>query len=145
MVRVIHLLSIDDLTYRRQLISDSVNGRAWTASDKKSPITNRDIDELTQKLQGWTRSVFKFGHAFIYLSPYHDLKNRDALWAGHSLSEKDELLAHLRAYHGGPDMPNSTLSDIYPYLPRVFDEISNTLESKLERLEDEHRPPHDDL
>src|SRR5438094_8355770 len=65
MVRVIYLLSIADKPYRQQLIDASANGEKWTAKGKKACITDREMVELAQSLHGWTRSVYKFGCAFL--------------------------------------------------------------------------------
>src|SRR5262249_40018997 len=76
MVRVIFLLSIGDRPYRQQLIDGSVNGEKWTVKGKKACITDREMVELAQTLQGWTQSVYKFGCAFIHLSSFHDYQHR---------------------------------------------------------------------
>ena len=42
-------------------------------------ITDKEMVELAQELQGWTESVYKFGCAFIHLSGLHDYNSRDPL------------------------------------------------------------------
>lgn len=54
MVRVIYLLD-KDIARRTQLIDESVSGKKW------SRVTDKEMVDLSQNLQGWTRSVYKFG------------------------------------------------------------------------------------
>jgi len=109
MVRVIYLLSIQDQVRRNQLVQASVDGLQWTAEGKNSQITDREMVDVTKKLQGWTGSVYKFGCAFIHLSRFHDYRERDPLSAI-SEAEKTDILQHMRSYTAYaflPRWPNS--------------------------------------
>ncbi len=90
--------------------------------------------ELTNRLHGWTKSVYEFGCAFIHLSNLHDYLSRDPL-AQIAQSERDAILGHLRAYHGGPTEAQPTFGDIVPFLPRVFEKIAGNLECYVKDLE----------
>jgi hypothetical protein len=134
MIRVIFVLSVTDKTYRQQLIDASVNGEKWTAKGKKACITDREMVELAQSLQGWTQSVYKFGCAFIHLSSFHDYAHRDPLLALPN-DEKTAILKHMRDYHGGPAGANPSFEDLLPFLPQVFEKVASNLECYLKELE----------
>ena len=137
LVRVIYLLASRDPALREALLEASVSGKKWTISTAKGKlrtITDREMVELAQRLHGWTASVYRFGCAFVHLSGFHDHKARDPL---RSLAKADRgaILAHLRAYHGGPDVDEATFVDVLPYLPRVFHKIADNLECYVKQLE----------
>jgi hypothetical protein len=136
MVRVIFLLSITDLDERRQLIQSTLDGSLWQVATQKGKfrrVTDREMVELAQHLQGWTQSVYKFGCAFIHLSNFH---NHLAENPFETLSddERRDVLAHMRFYHGGPNSDRPTMADLGEYLPRVFEKVRGNLEYYLEEL-----------
>lgn len=60
MVRAIYLLNIDDIVERNRLITQTLNGEKWTVltvNGKNKTVTDRDMVELSNTLQGWTLSV----------------------------------------------------------------------------------------
>jgi hypothetical protein len=126
MIRCIYLLSIRDRQRRGQLISQFLNGQRW-------PVTDAKMVELSNRLQGWTQSVYKFGCAFIHLSKYHDAKQDpfDSL----SSRERDQIAQHLNYYHAFPLDANTHFNDIVPILPRVFEKIAGNLECYVRDLE----------
>ena len=134
MVRVIYLLS-QDVIRRSQLIEDSVAGRKWAQPDSHGSVTDREMVDLAQSLQGWTKSVYRFGCAFIHLSALHDYNDRDPLLHLPE-PERQDILDHCRHYHGGPLDARVTFAEVIPYLPRVFDKIAHNLESYLSQLEE---------
>lgn len=127
MVRVIYLLT-QTVERRTLLIDMSVVGTKWPK------ITDKEMVEVAQKLQGWTQSVYKFGCAFIHLSGLHDYNDRDPL-ALLSQEERSDILKHCRYYHGGPMQENATFDDLIQFLPRVFEKIASNLDCYLEALE----------
>ena len=133
MIRVIFLLSISNSARRNSLIEDAVNGRIWK-ENTKGRITDREMINLADKLHGWSRSVYRFGCAFIHLSSLHDYRERDPM---NELSpeERNDLLQHLRNYHGGPASDAATFRDIVCYLPNVFEKVAGNLEYYLNQLE----------
>lgn len=125
MIRCIYLLSIKDRRRRGQLIRQFLDGRRW-------PVTDAKMVELSNKLQGWTQSVYKFGCAFIHLSKYHDA-NEDPL-ESLSSQERRQIAQHLSYYHGFHMDANTKFSDIVPLLPRVFEKIADNLECYVRDL-----------
>lgn len=133
MVRVIYLLT-QSLERREVLIDASVSGEKWSQESSRAKVTDKEMVELAQELQGWTQSVYKFGCAFIHLSGLHDYNDRDPL-SQLPVEERRDILEHCRYYHGGPAPAAERFEDIVPYLPRVLEKISGNLECYLESLE----------
>jgi hypothetical protein len=92
---VIYLLSLEDANERSRLVRAAVNGRRWTKRNGRGLVTDRSMVELAQRLNGWTRSVYEFGCAFIHLSSYHDYMSRDPLDALDP-AERQQILRHMR-------------------------------------------------
>jgi hypothetical protein len=133
MVRVIYLLE-QNIDRRNALIDASVLGEKWSRPNSRTSTTDKEMVDLAQSLQGWSRSVYKFGCAFIHLSNLHDYSDRDPL-EQLPPEERDDLLTHCRSYHGGPNQDDANFSDLIPYLPRVLEKISANLEFYLSGLD----------
>ena len=133
MVRVIYLLT-QELERRDILIEASVKGEKWLQASSRGRITDKEMVDLAQTLQGWTQSVYKFGCAFIHLSGLHDYNDRDPLMLLPA-QERSDILDHCRYYHGGPDSDSASFDSLIPYLPRVLEKISSNLECYLAALE----------
>ena len=133
MVRVIYLLT-QSPERRELLINASVHGEKWSQESSRATVTDREMVDLAQRLQGWTQSVYKFGCAFIHLSGLHDYNDRDPLLQLPD-EERTDILKHCRHYHGGPAPDADRFEDIVPYLPRVLEKIAANLECYLEHLE----------
>jgi hypothetical protein len=133
MIRVIYLLT-QSQARRALLLQDSIEGRKWSQEGSRASVTDREMVELAQHLQGWTRSVYKFGCAFIHLSGLHDYNDRDPLQQLPE-EERQDILEHCRSYHGGPRSLNPTFTDLAPYMPRILEKIAGNLECYLEKLE----------
>jgi hypothetical protein len=127
LIRVMYLLNVGDKTYRQKLIDDTVAGRRWRRRDSKAYITDREMVEAANRMHGWSKSVYRFGCAFIHLSKLHDYHTKDPFIALPE-EERTQILDHLRRYHGGLHGEHPTFADVVPYLPRVLDKISSNLE-----------------
>lgn len=126
MLRAIFLLS-KPVSGRAGIISKSLRGDRW-------PVTDRDMVDLAQRLTNSTASVYKFGCGFIHLSAFHDHHNRN-VFESLQETERNDILSHLRYYHGGPRSDSPTFADIGPLLPNVFTKIAGNLECYVEMLE----------
>lgn len=133
MVRVIYLLA-QPSDRRTLLIEASVRGEKWSQENSRGTVTDKEMVDLSQSLQGWTRSVYKFGCAFIHLSHLHDYNTNDPL-RQLPVGERKDILEHCRKYHGGPTLSEPTFFDLVPYFPRVLEKIAGNLECYLKRLE----------
>lgn len=126
MVRVILMLAQEDRAYRSALIRAAVTGQRWTKPESRQHVTDRQMVDLANRLNGWTRSVYKYGCAFIHLSNAHDHGERDPFLSLPE-DERGAILAHMRYYHGGPCRSNPTFDDLVPFLPEVFEKIASNL------------------
>jgi DnaJ-domain-containing protein 1 len=133
LTRVIYLLA-QPLEDRERLIRASIAGERWKHPNGRSPVTDRDMVDLSSRLIGWTQAVYKFGCAFIHLSNLHDYDESDPL-SKLSPRERSDILRYLREYHGAPKSDRPDLAEILPLLPRVLKKISHNLESYLGKLE----------
>lgn len=133
MVRVVYLLA-QGPERRALLIEASVNGEKWSQDGSRAKVTDKEMVDFSQTLQGWTQSVYRFGCAFIHLSALHDYNDRDPL-AQLPAQERNEILEHCRHYHGGPESEAPGFKDLVPYLPRVLDKIASNLKYYLAALE----------
>lgn len=137
MIRVIYLLSITDFNERKRLIDSTLQGEKWKVKTEKHrwrDITDREMVELAQNLQGWTESVYRFGCAFIHLSDFHNHLAQNP-FAKLTESEKQDILYHMRYYHGGPSHDHPSMEELASYLPRVFEKIASNLECYVQDLE----------
>lgn len=141
MIRAVYLLSVVDMEYRDALLLASIENRPWKTKNGRR-ITDRMMVDLSQKLHGWTKSVYTFGCAFVHLSSFHDHGHRDPIKAI-SPNERAAILRHMQYYHGGPVGPQFSFDDLVPYLPRVFEKISSNLECYLKDLEAAKLLDHD--
>ncbi len=142
MVRVIYLIT--QSPERREVLIDAlIRGEKWTREGTRAKITDREMVDLAQGLQGWTKSVYKFGCAFIHLSHLHDYNDSDPM--DHlPRDERCDIIDHCRFYHGGPAVGDERFADLVPYLPNVLDKISGNLECYLETLESGNiQEPHE--
>lgn len=138
MIRVVYLLA-QDRERRNDLISASVNGTQWSRKNSKSRVTDREMVELASELNGWTKSVYKFGCAFIHLSDLHDYNDRDPLQRV-SVDERKSLIEHCRFYHGGPKANADCLQSLIPYFPEVLKKVTDNLHWYLQELENNMEP-----
>ena len=132
LVRVVYLLSVRDHAKRARIMTSLVEAGQWKDAGKR--ITDREMVDLADTLHGWTKSVYRFGCAYIHLSNMHDHSEHDPL-SCLSEAEKADILRHMRAYHGGPHCDDCTMADLVPYLPAVFDKIAGNLECYVAALE----------
>lgn len=137
MVRVIYLLTISDLKERKRLINQTLNGEVWTVltdKGKTKKVTDRDMVELSNKLQGWTLSVYKFGCSFIHFSNFHNYSIENP-FEFLEPEEQANILVHMRHYHGGPHNNNPSFQELASYFPDVFKKIASNLECYIKDIE----------
>ena len=145
MVRIIFLLSKDKCE-REKYIVDLLNGERWkvqTSPGKERYVLDKDMIDLAQTLQGWTKSVYKFGCAFIHLSEYHNYFHSDPVLKL-SNDELQDIAAHLSWYHGYNQKEELTLEAIKIYIPMIFNKINENLECYIKDLETGRTLDNDD-
>lgn len=133
MVRVIYLLAAPP-ERRADLLEAAASGGLWQRESGKGRVTDREMVDLADRLNGWTASVYKFGCGFIHLSRYHDYNDTDPL-ALVSEGDRRAILLHMRNYHGGPPSEHPTFEELAWYFPMVFEKIRSNLECYVKRLE----------
>jgi hypothetical protein len=137
MIRVIYLLSVTDIAQRRRLIDSTLQSKKWkvrTANGSWRDVTDREMVDLSQRLQGWTQSVYKFGCAFIHLSDFHNHLGQNP-FDSLKESEREDILSQMRNYHGGPLRDNPDMAELASYVPKVFEKIASNLEYYLKQIE----------
>ena len=117
------------------MITQTLTDQPWTVktiTGKTKKVTDREMLELASHLMGWTKSVYKFGCAFIHLSSLHGESNPLS-----KLSNEDriDVLTHMRHYHGGPTSNTPSFEEFCVYLPDVLKKISDNLGCYVEHLE----------
>jgi hypothetical protein len=132
MVRVIYLLNQPE-NERSILLRQTLTGNKWRLASGKQ-VTDKDMMALADKLNGWTLSVYKFGCAFIHLSPFHYYQLCDP-FDNISETDKDDMVRHLNHYHGYPMDADLNIKSITMYLPMIQEKISSNLECYLRDLE----------
>ena len=138
MVRVIYLLNISDLALRESFIRQTLNGQKWSFinhNSKRQNVTDKDMVDLANNLNGWTQNVYKFGCAFIHLSKFHDYLTDDPFQTL-SDNEKDDIINQMQNYHFANLSRKSKLNDIIPYLPRVMEKITSNFECEIKYIEE---------
>lgn len=145
MVRVIFLLS-KDKDEREKYVHELLSGKKWkvqTNPGKERLLLDKDMVDLAQTLQGWTKSVYKFGCAFIHLSDFHNYFNSDPVLKL-SNDELQDIVSHLSWYHGYDPKKELTLESIKAYLPMIFDKINKNLKCYIEDIENGKNIDNDD-
>jgi hypothetical protein len=136
MVRIIYLLNLPDLNERNNLIKSTLNGNKWrikNANGKWVNVTDKEMAELSNSLNGWTLSVYKFGCAFIHLSDYHNYHAKDP-FQSLAREEKENIIKHMSYYHGAILNLDSTFKEIIPYLGNVLEKITDNLDCYIKEL-----------
>ena len=137
MIRVIYLLAVTDITERQRLIDSTLRGDKWKVQTNKGKwrdVTDREMVDLAQHLQGWTKSVYKFGCAFVHPSDFHNHLAQNP-FGKLDESEKQDILSHMRYYHGGPFHDDPDMSELASYVPQVLEKIASNIECYLKELE----------
>lgn len=137
MIRVVYLLTVTDLIERQRLIDSTLCGEKWKVQTNKGnwrDVTDKEMVDLAQYLHGWTLSVYKFGCAFVHLSDFHNHLVQNP-FEKLIESEKQDILTHMRNYHGGPCHDNPDMAELCAYVPQVFEKISGNLKFYLKELE----------
>ncbi len=134
MVRVIYLLS-QSLEERNHLINLTLSGQKWRLKSN-AQVTDKHMVELADNLNGWTKSVYKFGCAFIHLSSFHDYSFNDPFLNLNDI-EINSIKTHLNNYHAFPLTTALNMTSISFYLPMVFDKIESNLEYYVKNLEEQ--------
>ena len=133
MERVIFLLN-QTQEERDHLIALTLNGQKWKLRSN-AQVTDKQMVDLADSLKGWTKSVYKFGCAFIHLSSFHDYAFNDP-FSNIEPEEIESIKTHLNYYHGFPLTTDLNMKSVSFYLPMIFDKIESNLECCIKDLEE---------
>lgn len=134
MVRVVFLLN-QNIDEREHLINLTLTGQKWKLRSNAN-VTDRQMVDLGDTLNGWTKSVYKFGCAFIHLSSFHDYAFNDP-FDNIEVDEINSITTHLNYYHGFSMTEKLNMQSVSFYLPMVFEKIVSNLECYLKNLEEQ--------
>jgi len=133
LVRVIFLLD-KDLSAREHYINQTLNKEKWTLPGTRTVVTDKQMVDHSSRLFGWTKSVYKFGCAFIHLSIMPNYKNENP-FQGLLEDEIIHIKRHLHEYHSFELGNELNIITIAPYLMPVLDKISSNLRGYISDLE----------
>lgn len=132
MVRCIFLLNLP-IPERERLIQLTLNGERWRNSNG-SIVTDKSMVDISNNLQGWSNSVYKFGCAFIHLSNFHDYDNND-IFQTLDATERRDIKQFMNNYHNYDLNEELTFDSVKPYLFKVFIKIYDNLKCYISDLE----------
>lgn len=133
MVRVMFLLSINDLNLRNHFICQTLDGIKWSYPGSKKVITDKQMVDLASDLNGWAFCVYKLGCAFIHLSAMTYYKNSNPFLLL-PIAERNDIKRFLNQYHHFPPEKELNLENVTPYLDKVFNKVSSNLACHIEEL-----------
>ncbi|CCZ07408.1 hypothetical protein [uncultured Culturomica sp.] len=133
MVRVMFLLSLQDIELREHFICQTLNGQKWTYPNSKRIVTDKLMVDLAADLNGWSLFVYKLGCAFIHLSAMNYYKNSNPFLLLPA-SERDDIKRFLNHYHGFSLEEELNVDTIIPYFDKVFDKVSSNLTYYIDEL-----------
>ncbi len=135
LVRAVFLLS-KDLPTRQHFITQTLANEKWTLPNTRTLVTDRNMVDLTDRLHGWTNSVYKFGCAFIHLSPMANYRNTNP-FDRLEPAEIQSIKHHLNGYHDFDLGDPLTMETVSPFLPKVLEKVSSNLECYIQYLEND--------
>ena len=133
LVRTVFLLS-KDLNTRQHFVNQTLQNIKWTQPNSRSVITDRQMVDLTDKLHGWTNSVYRLGCAFIHLTPMVDYKNTNP-FQQLTQAEINDIKQHLHHYHGFSLLESLNMETVSPFLLKVLNKASGNLSCYIDDLE----------
>jgi hypothetical protein len=128
-IRVIYLGRIADINERERLIQQTLSGEKWTIltpSNKWKLVTDKDMVDKANELNGYVHYVYKFGCGFIHLSDFHNYATKNP-FDKLGETEKVDVKNYLNQYHHFPIDNELTVESITNYIPDVFKKISSNL------------------
>ena len=132
MVRMVFLVT-QSLSIRQHYINQTLNNEKWTLPGTRTQVTDRQMVDFANAIDGWERSVYKLGCAFIHLSAMADYNHSNPFLLL-PVNEQQDIKQHLHNYHGFPLSDNLSVETVGPYLFKVFEKISSNLEYEIQKL-----------
>jgi hypothetical protein len=133
MVKMIFLVT-QSQSKRQHYINQALSNEKWTLPGTKTQITDRQMVDFANTINGWERSAYKLGCAFIHLSAMSDYNHTNP-FLQLPLDEQRDIKQHLNNYHGFPLTYNLSVETVGPYLLKVLEKISSNLEYEIQKLQ----------
>ena len=135
-IRVMYLGRISDMIERERLIQQTLSGEKWTVltpNNKRKQVTDKDMVDKANELQGYVHYVYKFGCSFIHLSIFHNYATTNPFDKLND-TEKTDIKNYLNQYHHFPADKELTVENIASYIPSIFEKISSNLTFYLGKI-----------
>ena len=128
-IRVMYLGRISDMIERERLIQQTLSGEKWTVltpNNKRKQVTDKDMVDKANELQGYVHYVYKFGCGFIHLSNFHNYLMSNP-FDNLNETEKTDIKNYLNQYHHFPVENELTVDNIANLIPNIFEKITSNL------------------
>jgi len=121
---------------RNKLIGLSINSQKLYLAmpdNKKEYITEKHLREFAGTLDGWEKSIYDFGTSFHSLSKNYNYLLKNPIVSMNE-TEKRQIHSYITEYHNKEFPAEFTIEDIVPVLVAVFDRLSKSLVSYMDKL-----------
>lgn len=138
LVRVIHLLGVNDYNELADIIGNSFDQRKFgptKADGKARRISDKSMIQDAAAQFDWLETLYDFGCSFIHLTGLHSYQERDA-FRMLSPSEREEIAKFVNHYYGATISANSQFTEVTHYLPQIFRKVAENLERLLSDLQE---------
>jgi hypothetical protein len=135
-IRVMYLGRIPDITERDRLMNQTLSGDKWTVlttNNKWKQVTDKDMVDKANELEGYIHYVYKFGCGFIHLSDLHDYETTNPFDKLNE-TERSDIKYYLKHYHDFPIDRELTVENISMLIPAIFEKISSNLTCYFGRI-----------
>ena len=121
---------------RNKLIGLSINSQKLYLAmpdNKKEYITEKYLKDFAGTLDGWEKSIYDFGTSFHSLSKNYNYLLKNPI-QGMNEIEKKQIYKYITEYHNKGFPEEFSIEDLVPVLVAVFDKLSKSLVSYMDRL-----------
>jgi hypothetical protein len=134
-IKIMFLLN-NKKSEKDQFISSSINNQKWFRigkNEKKEYITDNELLNFTEKLNGWGKSIYNFGFSFKSLSNNYNYLLKNPIISLEE-TERSKIYNYIKEYHNKDFPIDFTMDKLIPLLPLVFMKITSELKIELEKL-----------
>ncbi|SCX35874.1 hypothetical protein [Agrobacterium rosae] len=134
LMRVDYLAFSASLTDRDELCRNALSGARWQRRTSKGNFTDiRDAEFHTyaKDNHSWVSLAYEYSSKFIHLTNFWDYGVSDPLVTMPS-EDRSEIVSYLSSYHGFPGH-DLKITDLFEYLPQVFEKIRSNIECYVEQ------------
>jgi hypothetical protein len=121
---------------KEHLVRLSINSQKWfflNGDNKKVYITEKEIINYADSLQGWEKGIYEFGLSFQCLSKNFNYLLRDPM-KSMSENERRQISDYIKEYHNTVFNDNFSLDDLIPLLEDIFKTITSNLLIYMDKI-----------